>query len=125
MHNLYDTYFICIICWLYLFPLSSTDIFHLGVILYELYVGERFAVLYPSRLLPHTPVRFDESDLLATRRKLHENNTVDERRCEESLRSLITGFLKPLPEDRLQDAEDITQHPFFKGVNWENLKQLV
>ena len=95
------------------------------MILYELYVGERFAVLYPSRLLPHTPVQFDESDLLATRRKLYENNTADERRCEESLRSLITGFLKPLPEDRLQDAEDITQHPFFKGVNWENLKQLV
>ena len=123
MHNLYDTYLVVV------FFVGSTYcsyqlIFHLGVILYELYVGERFAVLYPSRLLPHTPVQFDESDLLATRRKLHENNTVDERRCEESLRSLITGFLKPLPEDRLQDAEDITQHPFFKGVNWENLKQL-
>ena len=99
----------------------------LGIILYELYVGERFATLYPSGLLPHTPVQFDEGDLL-TARKLNAteiNATKEEKRYEDSLRDLISSFLKPFPEERLQSPDEIIQHSFFKGVKWENLKQLI
>ena len=95
--------------------------------MYELYVGERFASLYPSGLLPHTPVHFDEGDLLHAR-KLNAteiNATKEEKRYEESLRELISSFLKPLPEERLQNPEEIIRHSFFNGVNWENLKQLI
>ena len=95
--------------------------------MYELYVGERFANLYPSGLLQHTPVQFDEGDLLAARKlnALEFGATTEEIRFEQALRDLITKFLIPLPEDRVQNPEDIISHRFFKGVNWENLKQLI
>ena len=105
----------------------TSDIFISGVILYELYVGDRFASLYPSGLLSHTPVQFDDGDLL-TARRLNANEinaTKEELSFENSLRDLISRFLKPLPVERLKDPEEITQHLFFKGVNWENLKQLI
>ena len=99
-----------------------------GVILYELYVGERFAMLYPSGLLSHTPVQFDECELLEERRWRH--NTVElppskkEQFFEESLQNLIINFLKPLPDDRLCEEEKIKNHSFFKGIDWDNLKHL-
>ena len=92
-----------------------------------MYVGDRFASLYPSGLLSHTPIQFDECDLL-TARKINATEiptSKEEQRYEESLKMLISSFLKPLPKDRLQAEDDIKQHPFFKGVNWDNLKQLI
>ncbi|CAJ1030061.1 PX domain/Protein tyrosine kinase/Protein kinase domain [Leishmania utingensis] len=35
--------------------------------------------------------------------------------------SLLTGLLARDPSMRLQDASAIKQHPFFRGVNWEDL----
>ena len=95
--------------------------------MYELYVGERFASLYPSGLLQHTPVQFDEGDLLAARKMnaIEFGATTEEIRFEEALRDLISNFLVPLPEERMQYPEEIISHKFFKGVNWENLKQLI
>ena len=98
-----------------------------GVILYELYIGERFTSLYPSGLLLHTPVQFDECDLLAARKinAIEISTSKEEQRYEDSLKKLISSFLKPLPEERLKAEEEIKRHSFFKGVNWENLKQLI
>ena len=92
-----------------------------------MFVGERFISLYPSGILSHTPVQFDECDLLAMRKinAIEFSMSKEEKRYEESLRKLISGFLKTSPEDRLQKGEEIKQHSFFKGVNWDNLNQLV
>ena len=98
-----------------------------GVILYELFVGERFTSLYPSGILSHTPVQFDGSELLAMRKinAIEFSISKEEERYEESLKKLISGFLKTSPDDRLQEREEIKRHSFFKGVNWDNLSQLV
>lgn len=98
-----------------------------GVILYELFVGDRFISLYPSGILSHTPVQFDGCDLLAMRKinAIEFSMSKEEKRYEESLKKLISGFLKTSPDDRLQEREVIKQHSFFKGVDWENLNQLV
>ena len=95
--------------------------------MYELFVGERFTSLYPSGILSHTPVQFDGSELLAMRKinAIEFSISKEEERYEESLKKLISGFLKTSPDDRLQEREEIKRHSFFKGVNWDNLSQLV
>ena len=95
--------------------------------MYELFVGERFTSLYPSGILSHTPVKFDASDLLSMRKinAIEFSISKEEQRYEESLKKLISSFLKMSPDERLQEREEIKQHSFFKGVNWDNLSQLV
>ena len=37
--------------------------------------------------------------------------------------SLLTELLQVKPEKRLKDANQIKQHEFFNGVDWEKMKQ--
>lgn len=95
---------------------QAVDWWSLGVLLYELVTGA-------------SPFTIDEetnthSDI--TRRILHNAPSIP-LHFSHNLRTLILSLLEKDSSKRLgcgeQDAEQIKAHPFFKGLNWDDVLQ--
>ena len=85
---------------------TEADWWSVGVLLFELLTGSSFYQIFPSGLMPHTPLYWT----------LDEQKSNDE---ETDLKDLIANLVQTNPQMRLT-SKQIKEHRFFRGVNWDS-----
>ena len=85
---------------------TEADWWSVGVLLFELVTGSSFNQIFPSGLMPHTPLHW----ALDNEQKSND---------EDELKDLIANLIQTSPQMRLT-SQQIKDHRFFRGVNWDS-----
>ena len=82
----------------------EADWWSVGVLIFEMLTGAPFSQMFPSGLMPHTPLCWTEQK--------NDNE-------ESELKDLITQLIQTSPSMRLT-AQQLKKHRFFRGINWDS-----
>ena len=82
----------------------EADWWSVGVLIFEMLTGAPFSQMFPSGLMPHTPLCWTEQK--------NDNE-------ESELKDLIAQLIQTSPSMRLT-AQQLKKHRFFRGINWDS-----